>query len=127
MSESESLASLQKFWPVAMRGLRMRCPNCGVGSLFQSYLKQKPHCAECSEALGHIRADDGPAWLTILIVGHILAPFMLAILPNSTLSDAANIAIWSGLSIMLMALLLPRFKGLFIAIIWRTKCVGAEK
>jgi hypothetical protein len=68
---------------VLARGAFGRCPRCGHGKLFNSYLKQVDHCAACTEQLGHIRADDGPAWLTILLTGHILVPLILALEPNS--------------------------------------------
>ncbi len=48
-----------------------KCPNCGKGTLYKSYLKQVDRCSICSESYGQIRADDGPPWLTILLVGHI--------------------------------------------------------
>ena len=50
------------------RGWSCRCPNCGTGRLLQSYLKVNDHCAACGEDFSHQRADDGPAYLTILIV-----------------------------------------------------------
>ena len=59
------------------RGWRRRCPNCGQGPLMKSYLKVRDTCPVCDEALHHHRADDGPAYLTILIVGHIMAPLLL--------------------------------------------------
>ncbi len=42
--------------------------------MLRSYLKVRDTCPVCGEALSHQRADDGPAYLTILIVGHLLAP-----------------------------------------------------
>src|SRR5471032_3650243 len=73
----------QDFWLTVIRTAVGRCPNCGEGRLFASYLKPVERCSVCGEPLGHIRADDGPAWLTILLVGHILAPFLLAVAPNT--------------------------------------------
>lgn len=67
-------------WVAALRGLRLSCPMCGRGALFGSYLKLSERCAACGETLGHIRADDGPAWATILVVGHTMVPaFLVAI------------------------------------------------
>jgi uncharacterized protein (DUF983 family) len=51
------------------RGFRMKCPNCGIGSLFTSYLKVAPACSHCGEELHHHRADDAPPYFTILVVG----------------------------------------------------------
>ena len=60
------------FLPIIIRGIKLRCPSCGEGKLFASYLKQVNNCTLCGESYRNIHADDGPAWLTILIVGHLL-------------------------------------------------------
>ena len=109
---------------VMVRGFIGRCPNCGIGHLFSSYLKVVTCCEICSEPLGHIRADDGPAWLTILIVGHILAPILLNIIPGSTWPDWVSIVVWTGLAVVLSLVILPRAKGFFIGIIWRNQGPG---
>ena len=118
-SISDSMSNTAPFWQTVGRGIIGRCPNCGKGHLFRSYLKQVDHCESCGEPFEHIRADDGPAWLTIILVGHLLAPFMLYTLPNSTWPEAVLMAIWMVLAAILMFALLPRSKGLFIAMIWR--------
>ena len=115
------------FWTAVLRGMRCRCPRCGSGTLFRAYLKPVDVCARCHEKLGHIRADDGPAWLTILIVGHILAPLLLIIQPRISLPDWLAISLWCAVSLSLLLTLLPRSKGAFIAAIWQTKGPGSEK
>ncbi|HKI15215.1 MAG TPA: DUF983 domain-containing protein, partial [Roseiarcus sp.] len=52
------------------RGLIGRCPACGRGPLFRSYLKAVNTCKVCGEDLSHHRADDAPAYVTLLIVAH---------------------------------------------------------
>jgi uncharacterized protein (DUF983 family) len=111
--------SPQSFWLAIMRGILGRCPNCGIGKLFAKYLKPVNNCALCAEHLGTIRADDGPAWLTILIVGHLLAPFIIIFAFADTWPDWLSISLWSILATILALVILPRSKGLFIAIIWR--------
>ena len=59
--------------PAMARGWRRRCPHCGSGPMMRGYLAVRDSCAVCNEELHHHRADDGPAYLTILIVGHVLA------------------------------------------------------
>ncbi|MDV7398875.1 hypothetical protein RZS08_46135, partial [Arthrospira platensis SPKY1] len=49
-------APLSPGWITVLRGLRHRCPACGRGRLYQSYLKQVPACAICGAPLGRIRA-----------------------------------------------------------------------
>lgn len=106
-------------WQPLKRGFAGRCPQCGTGKLFRSYLKQVDACADCAEPYNHIRADDGPAWLTILLTGHLFAFSMIFIGPSGTEPD------WLGLGVVLLILtaitllFLPRAKGFFIAFIWR--------
>lgn len=100
------------------RGLRGRCPNCGNVKIFESYLKQVEKCPHCEEDIGSFRADDGPAWLTILIIGHIVAPFIIFFALDETLPQWLLMGILFVLIIGLVFLLLPRSKGLFIAALW---------
>ncbi|MGV6850410.1 MAG: DUF983 domain-containing protein, partial [Marinibacterium sp.] len=72
MSEPNTNAE-RPLWPALARGWRRRCPNCGSGALLDGYLSVAPTCNVCREELHHQRADDGPAYLTILIVGHLMA------------------------------------------------------
>ncbi len=115
------------FWLTVIRTALGRCPNCGEGRLFASYLKPVEHCVVCGEALGHIRADDGPAWLTILLMGHILAPFLLGVVPNLVWPDWVILSMVITLTLILTLAILPRSKGIFIGVIWRSGCIGAEK
>ena len=62
---------------VLWRGIKKRCPKCGIGSVLTGYLKPASSCSHCGEDFSHISADDGPAWLTLLIVGHAIVPLML--------------------------------------------------
>src|SRR5579871_281405 len=59
---------------VIRRALLGKCPKCGKGALYRAYLKQVDSCAVCGESYRHIRAEDGPPWLTILLTGHIIVP-----------------------------------------------------
>lgn len=125
--QEQMTANKEKIWPVIVRGVFCRCPRCGQGKLFQRYLKQVDACAACGEKLGHIRADDGPAWLTVLLVGHILAPFFLNVLPHVNWPDWIIMGVIMLLTLMLTLGLLPRSKGIFIGLIWRSGCIGSEK
>jgi uncharacterized protein (DUF983 family) len=58
--------------------LRGRCPHCGEGRLFYRYLKVEPHCPRCGHDLDRYPSDDGPAYFTVLIVGHaVIVPFLI--------------------------------------------------
>ena len=61
------------------RGFLGRCPACGRGRLFCSYLKVVNSCKICGEELSGHRADDAPAYVTLLIVAHGVGRRHLAI------------------------------------------------
>jgi uncharacterized protein (DUF983 family) len=114
------------FWLTVLRTLIGRCPQCGHGRLFKSYLKPVESCASCGEKLGHIRADDGPAWLTILLVGHVLGSVVLATSVTSW-PEWVILTFVLSLTIVLSLAVLPFAKGFFIGLIWRAGCIGTEK
>jgi uncharacterized protein (DUF983 family) len=113
-------------WLAIRRGLRLSCPACGRGRLMAGYLRQAEGCLQCGERTGDIRADDAPAWATILVVGHVVSPmFFLFANPDAD-------AVWlpflviAGLVVGLTLLLLPRMKGLFVGLIWASRAGEAE-
>lgn len=111
----------------SLRGLIGRCPNCGQGRLLRNYLKPVDHCAACGEAYGHLRADDAPPWMTILIVGHIVIPAVLSVEQTYEPATWIHMAIWPLLSLVLTLLLLPRCKGLVLGLLWSTGAPGSER
>jgi uncharacterized protein (DUF983 family) len=67
--------------------------------MFRAFLKVADTCLHCGEKLHHHRADDFPAYLVIVIVGHILVPIVLAVETNGLLQPikGAVVAIqWYG-------------------------------
>ncbi len=100
------------------RGICLRCPNCGEGRLLKAYLKQVDECSLCGEALGHIRADDAPPWLTIIITGHIMAPVILAFESYRLIPLWQELTLMSMLALVCIYFILPRAKGFFIALTW---------
>jgi uncharacterized protein (DUF983 family) len=110
--------------PAILNGLRRRCPACGQGALFDGYLTVRKTCPACGEDLSHQRADDGPAYLTILVVGHVMAPLMHLVFVRLR-PDPVTMALgFSALTIALAAFLLPRLKGLVVAVQWSRRMHG---
>ncbi|WP_374644868.1 DUF983 domain-containing protein [Tabrizicola sp.] len=110
--------------PALWRGWRRRCPNCGAGPMMRGYLKVRDACPVCSEALHHQRADDGPAYMTILIVGHLLAPLLL-IVYTKWRPDPVTMAVCFTLGTVALSLyLLPRLKGALVALQWAKRMHG---
>jgi uncharacterized protein (DUF983 family) len=106
------------WFPALMRGLRGRCPACGEGHLFRSYVKMKDDCDHCGTPLRPHRADDAPAYFTIFIVGHIVVPGMLVVEKAFTPPDWMQMAIWVPMTLVLALAILPRVQGALVGLQW---------
>ena len=114
-------------WPAIAKGFRCKCPKCGEGKLLHSYLKVNDTCPGCGQELFHHRADDGPAYLTILFVGHLLAP-ALHVSYVHWRPDPLTMAIAFSIGCVGLSLfLLPRLKGAIVAYQWARRMHGFEK
>ncbi|MCX7309947.1 MAG: DUF983 domain-containing protein [Afipia sp.] len=111
----------------AVRGLLGRCPRCGLGRLFSSYLKVVQRCSDCGERYGHYRSDDAAPWLTILVVRHIIVPLILLIEELYAPPPWVGFTIYPLFVLALTLTLLPRCKGAIIAMLWKTKAEGSEE
>lgn len=110
--------------PAIMRGFRTRCPNCGRGRMLHGYVEVNDHCASCNEALFHHRADDGPAYLTILAVAHLMTPLMMIVYKGFRPEPLVMFAIFATGTLVLSLGLLPRLKGVIVAIQWARRMYG---
>jgi len=107
-----------------LNGLRRRCPNCGQGALFTGYLTVRPICPHCGEDLHHHRADDAPAWATMLVVGHLMVPLILFVRGTEGVPTWAHMTLWPLVALALCLLLLPRIKGAIVGYQWAARLHG---
>ncbi|WP_043918244.1 DUF983 domain-containing protein [Jannaschia aquimarina] len=110
--------------PAIWRGFRRLCPNCGEGRMMRGYLKVRDECPQCGEALHHHRADDGPPYLTLLIVGHIVGPLMLWAYIRYEPSPLVFIVVFGAMSVLMSLWFLPRLKGAIVAVQWAARMHG---
>ncbi len=110
--------------PALLRGWRRRCPNCGAGPMMRGYLKVRDACPVCGEELHHHRADDGPAYMTILIVGHLLAPVLMFVYTKWRPEPLAMAVGFTLGTVALSLYLLPRLKGALVALQWAKRMHG---
>lgn len=110
-----------------IRGWRRTCPCCGTGPMLDSYLHVRDACAVCGEELHHHRADDGPAYVTILIAGHLIAPLILLAFEMFR-PDPIMLSVVFSIGFVALALfLLPRLKGVFVGLQWAKRMHGFGK
>ena len=103
---------------VLRRGAAGRCPRCGEGRLFSGWLKPVARCPHCFLDLSRQRADDFPAYIAILVTGHVTAPVLvpLALMPGVAMFTA--IATSFTVAAGVMAATLRPAKGGVIAFQW---------
>jgi uncharacterized protein (DUF983 family) len=109
------------------RGLLGRCPNCGKGHIFRAFLKVADNCEVCGEELCHHRADDFPAYIVIVIVGHIVIPAVLWMETHYAPSYWVHLAMWLPLTIGLSMALMQPVKGAVVALQWFSGMHGFEE
>jgi uncharacterized protein (DUF983 family) len=106
------------------RGFLGRCPHCGEGRLFGRFLKVTPACAACGEEMHHHRADDFPAYIVILIVGHIVVGGMVVAATEADWPDWLHIALWPTLALTLSLGLIQPVKGAIVGLQWALRMHG---
>lgn len=111
MYETSATISLPR---TVLRGMRMRCPRCGVGRIFESFFRLRPTCDRCELDVARRSADTwAPMYLStagltgVVIVGMLLLRPANLVLGRFTLAAAATAAI---------VLTLPPRKGAAIAL-----------
>ena len=105
-------------WAAMLRGLRGCCPRCGETRLFFRFLKPVSKCLRCDQDWTHQQADDFPAYVSILVTGHLMAPLIIGLTRDADLSPTAMISIILPTALVLMISILQPAKGAIIALQW---------
>ena len=110
-----------------IRGARDKCPSCGKGSVFSSFLKVAHSCNSCEEELHHERSDDAAPYFTIFIIGHIMIPLVVLletyVYPPYWLYGVILLPLLGILTL----LILPRVKGTLVGLQWALYMHGFDK
>lgn len=116
--EHQSRRPARPLWEAMKRGFLGRCPHCGEGRLFASFVKTFDRCEACGEELHHHRADDFPAYLVVVIVGHVIVGAFMSVEAVTNLSLAQHLAIWLPATALSAVALLRPVKGAVIGLQW---------
>ncbi|KQW22731.1 hypothetical protein ASC80_05120 [Afipia sp. Root123D2] len=114
-------------WSAMARGWRCRCPKCGEGKLFRAFLKTADSCSRCGQDFTHHRADDLPAYLVIVIVGHIVVPIVLSVETNFAPPMLLQLAIYLPITLISSLLLLQPVKGAVVGLQWAFRMHGFDE
>ena len=100
------------------RGMQGRCPHCGQGRLFRAFLKVADRCDVCGEEFHHHRADDLPAYLVVVLVGHVMVGVLLLAESLQLFGYWAEVSIFVSLTLLLSLALIQPMKGAVVAMQW---------
>ena len=100
-----------------LRGLRCRCPRCGEAALFRAWLKPVDACPNCARDWSVQQADDFPAYIGIFVVGHLLAPVVIAMISGG-MSAWLTLAILLPVAVLMLLAMLQPVKGAVISFLW---------
>lgn len=107
-------------------GARLKCPHCGKGHMFTGYLKVADSCDVCGEELKHHRADDGPPYIAIMIVGHLLVGIMLHMEIAMQVNPLTYLYTIVPLAVILPLAMLPSIKGGLVGLQWANLMHGFD-
>jgi uncharacterized protein (DUF983 family) len=120
-------ATKRNVWLSMKRGFRGRCPRCGEGKMFRAFLKVDTNCSVCGQDFTAHRADDLPAYLVIVIVGHVLVPVMLMIETNYSPPVALQLSIYLPITLIASLVLLQPVKGTVVGLQWALRMHGFDE
>ena len=121
---SESLLPQRDLRIALIRGLRGQCPSCGEAPLFGRFLKPVAHCPACSQDWTVQTADDLPAYLVVLLLGHLIVPFVVELNLHADVSMEIQMLLWPSLALVLSLLLIQPMKGMVIGLQWARRMQG---
>ena len=84
------------------------------------------HCSVCALDFTPHRADDLPAYLVIIIVGHIVVPTILWIETDYSPSVPLQLAIYLPFTLIASLLLLQPVKGAVVGVQWALRMHGFD-
>jgi uncharacterized protein (DUF983 family) len=120
-------AEKRDVWTAMKRGFRGRCPRCGEGKLFRAFLKVDNNCSDCNLDFTPHRADDLPAYLVIVIVGHLLVPIILWIETDYSPPVWLQLSIYLPFTLVASLLLLQPVKGAVVGMQWALRMHGFDE
>ena len=126
-TRDQASAEKRDVWTAMKRGFRGRCPRCGEGKLFRAFLKVDNHCSACGLDFTPHRADDLPAYLVIVIVGHLLVPVILWIETDYSPPVWLQLSIYLPFTVVASLLLLQPVKGVVVGMQWALRMHGFDE
>lgn len=92
-----------------------RCPACGKGELFRSYLKVADACGVCGTNFKAAETGDGPVVFVLLIAGFVACTGLLISVLAWDWPVWKLLSVWPAVAVVLSLVLMPMLKGVMVA------------
>lgn len=115
---SDSSHQTRSAWQTGFRG---KCPRCGEGALYSSFLKVADSCSVCGLDLSQEDAGDGAVPFIIIIAGTLGVGIGVWVMFTFNTGVWAPIVVAFPVVAAVVLFLLPKVKGLLIALQYLNK------
>ena len=109
-----------------VRGWSRNCPKFENDPLLKNYLSLKSTCNSNCLDLSGARPDDLPAYLTILIFGHLMAPLLQFSFVKWVSEPIVLFVLFAVGCVSLSLYLLLRIKCVIVSLQWKRKMHGLK-
>ncbi len=92
-----------------------KCPVCGKGKLYKSYLKIAEACDRCGTHFKAAATGDGPVVFVILIAGCIACAGLFYSFIALDWPVPRLLIVWPTVAVIISLILMPMLKGLMVA------------
>jgi len=115
------------FWTILRRTLRRRCPVCGGGRIFRTYLRLEPSCTACGWLVERQPgAVTGAMYLISIFTQLFAAALFFAVWLLTDWSPWTKIAVVVPIIVVFSLIALPASKSLWIAVEYFTDIKTGE-
>lgn len=92
-----------------------KCPVCGKGKLFKSYLKVANACAVCGTDFSKANPGDGPVVVVIMLAGLVACSGLAVSLLSWNWPALLILSVWPAVAILVCLTVMPMLKGVMVA------------
>ncbi len=113
--------------PILLVALKGRCPRCGIGPLFDGYLRVAPACGHCGLKLVGHDTGDGPAFFIMMPLCILTAVSALLLELKVEPPLWVHMVVWPLFIAAVAGFTLRPVKAIMIALQYRYRDVEREE
>lgn len=110
-----------------LNGASGRCPRCGAGRLFESFLRLARQCDSCGLSFDFADAGDGPAVFVSFVAGFLVCGGAVWLELAFGPPYWVHAAIWTPVAVLISLALLRPTKGLLLGLQYRYSARDAQR